>query len=109
MTIYRLVVTIPSEIFIDVESLADAQTFIEWISGQYDKVDYPIKTQSDDRSGIAQVKCLSIEPASENDKITMMNSTSDAIGSHLDAMAARKGLGISPETPTEPPDGPNAA
>jgi len=100
MTIYRLVVTIPSEIFIEVESLADAQTFIEWISGQYDKVDYPIKTKSDDRTGIAQVKCLSIEPASEDDKITMMNAT-------MDAMAARKGLGISPETPTEPPDGPN--
>ena len=102
MTIYRLVVMIPSEIFIDVDSLADAQTFIDWISNQYDKVGYPMNTQPDDRSGIAQVKCLSIEPASESDKITMMNST-------MDAMAARKGLGISPDSSTEPPDGPNAA
>jgi len=102
MTIYRLVVTIPSEIFIDVETLADAQTFIEWVGSQYDKVAYPIKSSTDDRSGVAQVKCLSIEEASEDDKITMMNAT-------MDAQVAAKGLGISPETNREPPDGPNAA
>jgi len=76
--IYRLVVAIPSEIFVEVDSLDDAQTFIEWISDSYDKVAYPIKDQTDDRTGIAQVKCLSIEKASEQDKLSMANSTMDA-------------------------------
>ena len=76
--IYRLVVAIPSEIFVEVDSLNDAQTFIEWISDSYDKVAYPIKDQTDDRTGIAQVKCLSIEKASEQDKLSMANSTMDA-------------------------------
>jgi len=102
MTIYRLVVTIPSEIFIDVESIEDAQVFIDWISKQYDKVEYPISQNKSDRAGIAAVKCLSIEPASEDDKITMMNST-------MDAMAAVKGLKDSPESDGEPPEGPNVA
>jgi len=76
--IYRLVVAIPSEIFVEVDSLDDAHTFIEWISDSYDKVAYPIKDQADDRTGIAQVKCLSIEKASEEDKLSMVNSTMDA-------------------------------
>ena len=76
--IYRLVVAIPSEIFVEVDSLDDAHTFIEWISDSYDKVAYPIKDQTDDRTGVAQVKCLSIENASEQDKLSMANSTMDA-------------------------------
>jgi len=76
--IYRLVVAIPSEIFVDVDSLDDAHTFIEWVSDKYDKVAYPIKDQSEDRTGIAQVKCLSIEKASENDKLNMTNATMHA-------------------------------
>jgi len=76
--IYRLVVAIPSEIFVEVDSLDDAHTFIEWVSDKYDKVAYPIKDQADDRTGIAQVKCLSIEKASEQDKLSMANSTMDA-------------------------------
>jgi len=93
--IYRLVVAIPSEIFVEVDSLDDAQTFIEWISDSYDKVAYPIKDQTDDRTGIAQVKCLSIEKASENDKLNMKNAT----------MQAR----TSAETPTGDDDGPSIA
>jgi len=93
--IYRLVVAIPSEIFVEVDSLDDAHTFIEWISDSYDKVSYPIKDQTDDRTGIAQVKCLSIEKASENDKLSMANSTMDA----RDALAR----------PTKDDDGPSIA
>ena len=93
--IYRLVVAIPSEIFVEVDSLDDAHTFIEWISDSYDKVSYPIKDQTDDRTGIAQVKCLSIEKASENDKLSMANSTMDA----------RNAL----RRPTEDDDGPSIA
>ena len=88
-------VAIRSQIFVEVDSLDDAHTFIDWISDSYDKVAYPIKDQTDDRTGIAQVKCLSIEKASENDKLSMANSTMDA----RDAL----------RRPTEDDDGPSIA
>jgi len=99
--IYRLAITIPSEIFIDVDSLKDAETFIGWISEQYDKIEYPISSTKSERTGIACVKCLSIEKASEEDKITMANATSAAQGAQLDARHAFQSF-------TEDDEGPDA-
>ena len=70
MSIYRITVMIPSEIFIEVDSLADAEKFISWVSSKYDSVAYPISSKADDRAGVAEVKCLSIEKARPDDKIT---------------------------------------
>jgi len=100
--IYRLVVTIPSEIYIEVDSLADAEKFISWVSSRYDSVAYPIASSVDnsERSGVAEVKCLSIERARADDKITSRNSPS--------AAAMHQSVS-SPETPTEDDDGPSVA
>ena len=102
MSIFRLAVMIPSEIYIEVDSLADAEKFISWVSSRYDSVAYPIASSVDnnERSGIAEVKCLSIEPARADDKITPRNSPS--------AAAMHQSVG-SPETPTEDDDGPSVA
>lgn len=102
MPVYRLVVTIPSEVFINVASLDDAEKFINWLSDQYDKVCYPISSTSETRAGVASVKCMSIEPASEGDHIHAMNSTQEA----QSAMHQPVNL---PEMDREPPDGPNSA
>jgi len=100
--IYRLVVTIPSEIYIEVDSLADAEKFISWVSSKYDSVAYPIASSVDnsERSGIAEVKCLSIERARADDKITPRNSPS-AAAMHQPVNSA--------QTPTEDDDGPSVA
>jgi len=102
MSIYRITVMIPSEIFIEVDSLADAEKFISWVSSKYDSVAYPIASSVDnnERSGIAEVKCLSIERARADDKITPRNSPS--------AAAMHQSVS-SPETPTEDDDGPSVA
>jgi len=103
--IYRLVVTIPSEIYIEVDSLADAEKFISWVSSRYDSVAYPIASSVDnnERSGIAEVKCLSIEPARTDDKITPRNSPSEAFAESMHQPIN------SPETSTEDDDGPSVA
>jgi len=101
--IYRLVVTIPSEIFIEVDSLADAEKFISWVSSKYDKVAYPISSKADDRAGVAEVKCLSIERARADDKITPRNSPSAAFTESMHQPVS------SPETPIEDDDGPSVA
>lgn len=100
--IYRIVVQIPSEIFVEVDSLEDARTFIQWVAANYDQQAYPISSQSDDRSGIATVKVLSIEPASASDNMTGKNTTQDA-------MQALKDINNTAESDGEPPEGPNAA
>jgi len=99
MAIYRLVVNIPSEIFINVDSLKDAEKFIGWISEQYDKVCYPISSKSETRAGVASVKCLSIEPAKPGDNIQHYNATYQAMHQRVD----------SPESDGEPPQGPKPA
>jgi len=101
--IYRLVVAIPSEIFIEVDSLADAEKFISWVSSKYDKVAYPISSKADDRAGVAEVKCLSIEIARPDDKITPRNSPSAAFTESMHQPVS------SPETPIEDDDGPSVA
>ena len=100
MTIYRLVVQIPSEIFINVNSLDDADKFINWLSEQYDTVCYPISSTSETRSGVAAVKCLSIEQAKNGDHIHAMNSTQDAQSAMHQPVSA-------PQTDTEPPQRPD--
>jgi len=103
--IYRLVVAIPSEIFIEVDSLADAEKFISWVSSKYDSVAYPIASSVDnsERSGVAEVKCLSIEKARPDDKITARNSPSAAFTESMHQPVS------SPETPIEDDDGPSVA
>ena len=103
--IYRLVVTIPSEIYINVDSLADAEEFISWVSSKYDSVAYPIASSVDnsERSGVAEVKCLSIERARADDKITPSNSPSAAFTESMHQPIN------SPETPIEDDDGPSVA
>jgi len=100
--IYRLVVTIPSEIYIEVDGLADAEKFISWVSSKYDSVAYPIASsfENSERSGVAEVKCLSIERARADDRITPSNSPS--------AAAMHQSVNT-PETPTEDDDGPSVA
>ena len=107
--IYRLVVTIPSEIYINVDSLADAEKFISWVSSKYDSVAYPIASSVDnsERSGVAEVKCLSIERARADDKITPRNSPS-AAAIKSQSIATDQPIN-SPETPTEDDDGPSVA
>ena len=110
--IYRLVVTIPSEIYINVDSLADAEKFISWVSSKYDSVAYPIASSVDnnERSGIAEVKCLSIEPARTDDKITPRNSPSEAFAESIKSQCFATDQPInSPETSTEDDDGPSVA
>jgi len=97
--IFRLAVMIPSEVFIDVDTLEDAQEFIRWISEQYDKVAYPISSKTDDRAGVAEVKCLSIEHARMDDRITARNSTKSPM--HQPVSSA--------QTPIEDDDGPSVA
>ena len=99
MAVYRLVVNIPSEIYINVDSLEDAERFIGWISEQYDKVCYPISSKSETRAGVASVKCLSIEPAKPGDNIKDCNATSQAMHQRVNA----------PESGGEPPEGPKPA
>jgi len=72
------------------------------VSSKYDSVAYPIASSVDnnERSGIAEVKCLSIERARADDKITPRNSPS--------AAAMHQSVS-SPETPTEDDDGPSVA
>ena len=103
--IYRLVVTIPSEIFIEVDSLADAEKFISWVASKYDSVAYPIASSVDnsERSGVAEVKCLSIEKARADDKITPRNSPSASFTESMHQPVS------SPETPIEDDDGPSVA
>jgi hypothetical protein len=101
MPIYRLTVLIPSEVFIKVDSLKDAETFIGWLSEQYDKVCYPISSTSDTRAGVAAVKCLSIEQAKPGDNIHKHNATDAVVGMHQPV--------DSPESDGEPPQGPNIA
>jgi len=103
--IYRLVVTIPSEIYIEVDSLADAEKFISWVSSKYDSVAYPIASSvnNSERSGVAEVKCLSIEPARADDKITSRNSPSEAFAESMHQPIN------TPETPIEGDDGPSVA
>lgn len=100
--IYRIVVQIPSEIFVEVDTLQDAERFIQWVATNYDKVTYPISSEENERSGVAEVKAISIEPASEMDNMTDKNTTKGA-------MQALKGIKNSSETDREPPDGPNVA
>jgi hypothetical protein len=110
--IYRLVVTIPSEIYIEVDSLADAETFISWVSSRYDSVAYPIASSvnNNERSGIAEVKCLSIEPARADDKITPRNSPSEAFAESIKSQCFATDQPINtPETSTEDDDGPSVA
>jgi len=100
--IYRIVVQIPSEIFVEVDTLQDAQRFIDWVATNYDKVAYPISSEKTDRAGVAEVKVISIEPASKLDNMTDKNTTQDA-------MQALRGIKNTAETDGEPPEGPNAA
>ena len=102
MTIYRLVVQIPSEIFINVNSLDDADKFINWLSEQYDTVCYPISSTNETRSGVAAVKCLSIEQAKNGDHIHAMNATHDA------QSAMHQPINDA-ESDGEPPQGPSIA
>jgi len=99
MAVYRLVVNIPSEIYINVDNLKEAERFIGWISEQYDKVCYPISSNSSTRAGVASVKCLSIEPAKPGDNIKDCNATSQAMHQRVNA----------PESDGEPPEGPKPA
>jgi hypothetical protein len=103
--IYRLVVTIPSEIYIEVDSLADAEKFISWVSSKYDSVSYPIASSVDnsERSGVAEVKCLSIERARADDSITPRNSPSASFAESMHQPIN------TPETSTEDDDGPSVA
>ena len=79
MTIYRVTVSIPSEIYIDAGNAQQAADFMKYIQQHYDKVDYPISTVTNDRVGTAEVKILSIEPARENDNIHEKNATEAAM------------------------------
>jgi len=99
MSIFRLAVMIPSEVYIDVDTLEDAESFIELISEKYDKVAYPISSKVEDRAGVAEVKCLSIEHARMDDRITARNSTKSPM--HQPVSSA--------QTPTGDDDGPSVA
>ena len=102
MAIYRIVVAIPSEVYISADSLQDAETFIGWLSEQYDKVCYPTSTKSETRAGVAAVKCLSIEQAKNGDHIHAMNATHDA------QSAMHQPINDA-ESDGEPPQGPSIA
>jgi len=92
MTIYRMVVTIPSEVFLEADDIEKAYKMINYISENYDKVAYPVSVQQEKRTGVAQVKLISIEEARADDDIRPTNF-----------------IKIDPETPTEPPEGPKLA
>jgi len=105
MSIFRLAVMISSEIYIEVDSLADAEKFISWVSSKYDSVAYPIASSVDnsERSGVAEVKCLSIERARADDKITPRNSPSASFTESMHQPIN------TPETSKEDDDGPSVA
>jgi len=92
MTIYRMVVTIPSEVFLEADNIEKAYKMINYISENYEKIAYPVSVQQEKRTGVAQVKLVSIEEARADDDIRSTNFIISL-----------------PETPTEPPDGPEVA
>jgi len=92
MTIFRMVVMVPSELFIEAENLEQAAKAIKFVASKYDKLAFPIYLNQPERTGIAEVKVLSIEKAREGDDIRPTNF-----------------IIAPPETPTEPPQGPKLA
>lgn len=92
MTIFRMVLTIPSEVYLEADDINKAHKMIHYISENYDKVAYPVSVQQEKRTGVAQVKLISIEEARADDDIRPTNF-----------------IKIDPETPRQPPEGPNAA
>jgi len=92
MTIYRMIVMVPSELFIEAENLEQAAKAIKFVANKYDKISFPIYLDQPERTGIAEVKVLSIEKAMESDDIRPTNFIISP-----------------PETPTEPPEGPEVA
>jgi len=79
MTAYRIVVTIPSEIYVDCDSLDKAKEFIDWVAQNYDEVEYPMSSKGDARDGLAEVKVISIEKARPSDRMTPYNATNMAM------------------------------
>jgi len=79
MTIYRITVTIPSEIYLEAGNVQQAADFMQFLQQRYDRVEYPISTNSDDRTGSAEVKVLAIEPARADDCIHEKNATEAAM------------------------------
>ena len=79
MTIYRITVMIPSEVYLDAGNAQQAADFMAFLQQHYDRVEYPISTKSDDRTGSAEVKVLAIEPARPDDDIHEHNATEAAM------------------------------
>lgn len=79
MTIYRVTVSIPSEIYIEAGNLQQVADFMKYIKQHYDKVNYPISTVTNDRIGTAEVKVLAIEPARADDNLHEKNATEAAM------------------------------
>jgi len=84
MTVYRITVTIPSEIYLEAGNVQQAADFMQFLQQRYDRVDYPISTVTDDRVGTAEVKVLAIEPARADDCIHEKNATEAAMHQPVD-------------------------
>jgi len=84
MTVYRITVTIPSEIYLEAGNAKQAADFMQFLQQNYDRVDYPISTVTNDRIGTAEVKVLAIEPARADDRIHEKNATEAAMHQPVD-------------------------
>lgn len=57
---YRVVAMIPTEIYLDAETVDDAASMAEWLLEQYPMVDMPMSSEND-TVGVVPPKVLTIE------------------------------------------------
>jgi len=91
MNRYRVVVQIPGEVFIDANTIEEAERFMTTVASVYDTVPYPQSSTSPDRSGVCFTKIMSIESAIEGES------------------EGKEVVTISRDSDTQPPQGPSIA
>jgi len=63
---YRVVAMLPTEVYLDAETIDDAASMAEWLLDQYPTVDMPMSTEKN-IYGAAVSKIVTIEAADKND------------------------------------------
>lgn len=91
MNRYRVVVHIPGEVFIDAETIEEAERFMHTVASVYDTLEYPESSTKPDRSGVCFTKIMSIEPAIDGES------------------EGKEVVTVSRDSNTEPPQGPSTA
>lgn len=63
---YRVTAMLPTEIYIDAETIDDAKASVNWLFDQYPSVPYPVSPDSDSTMN-SVAKVMTVEEVTEND------------------------------------------